>query len=42
MWDVATLWVQAGKKPPRLFFGASSSPARQIEQGAPVNIFASA
>jgi len=42
MRDIAALWVQAGNKPVRLSFGASSSLARQIEQGAPVNIFASA
>jgi len=42
MRDIAALWGQAGNKPPRLSFGASSSLARQIEQGAPVNIFASA
>lgn len=40
--DVAALWVQQGHTAPRLSFGASSTLARQIEQGAPVNLFASA
>ncbi len=40
--DVAALWVQQGHAAPRLSFGASSTLARQIEQGAPVNLFASA
>ena len=39
---VSTAWVAAGHTPPRLVFGASSTLARQIEQGAPANIFASA
>ena len=42
MKDIAVLWTQAGHKPPRLSFGSSSTLARQIEQGAPVNVFASA
>ena len=33
---------QAGHQPLRLSFGASSTLARQIEQGAPANLFASA
>ncbi len=40
--DVATAWVAAGHSAPRLSFGASSTLALQIEQGAPVNLFASA
>jgi len=40
--DVAKLWQQAGHAPPRLSFGASSTLARQIDQGAPANIFMSA
>ena len=42
MKDVSTLWAQAGHPPLRLSFGASSTLARQIEQGAPANVFASA
>ena len=42
MKDIAAAWAKAGHKPPRLSFGASSTLARQIEQGAPANIFASA
>ncbi len=42
MKDIAAEWAKAGRKPPRLSFGASSALARQIEQGAPANIFASA
>ena len=42
MKDVAALWVKSGHQPPRLSFASSSTLARQIEQGAPVNIFASA
>ncbi len=40
--DVSTAWEKAGHKPLRLSFGASSFLARQIEQGAPANVFASA
>jgi molybdate transport system substrate-binding protein len=40
--QVAALWEQAGHRPPRLSFGSSSNLARQIEQGAPANLFASA
>lgn len=40
--DIAGLWVEAGHRPLRLSFGASSTLARQIEQGAPANVFASA
>lgn len=42
MKDISTVWSQARHTPLRLSFGASSSLARQIEQGAPANIFASA
>ena len=42
MKDVAGLWIQAGHPPLRLSFGSSSTLARQIEQSAPVNLFASA
>lgn len=40
--DVSAHWVTAGHKPLRLSFGSSSTLARQIEQGAPANVFASA
>ena len=42
MKDVSAQWAQAGHQPLRLSFGASSTLARQIEQGAPANLFASA
>ena len=42
MKDVSTAWEKAGHPPLRLSFGASSTLARQIEQGAPANLFASA
>ena len=42
MKDVAAQWTQAGHPPLRMSFGASSTLARQIEQGAPANLFASA
>jgi molybdate transport system substrate-binding protein len=42
MKDVAALWTKAGHPPPHLSFGASSTLARQIEQGAPAALFASA
>lgn len=42
MRDISNAWSQAGNRPFRLSFGASSSLARQIEQGAPANLFASA
>src|SRR5690349_23923608 len=42
MKDIAALWVQAGHPALRTSFGSSSTLARQIEQGAPVNLFASA
>ena len=42
MKDIAASWEKQGHPPLRLAFGASSTLARQIEQGAPVNLFASA
>jgi molybdate transport system substrate-binding protein len=42
MKDISAQWSQAGHPPLRMSFGASSALARQIEQGAPANIFASA
>jgi molybdate transport system substrate-binding protein len=42
MQDIAALWQQDGHAALRQSFGASSTLARQIEQGAPVNLFASA
>ena len=40
--DVSALWTKAGHAPLSLSFGASSTLARQIEQGAPAALFASA
>jgi molybdate transport system substrate-binding protein len=40
--DVSAEWAKAGHQPLRMSFGASSTLARQIEQGAPANVFASA
>ena len=40
--DVSAEWTKAGHQPLRMSFGASSTLARQIEQGAPANVFASA
>jgi molybdate transport system substrate-binding protein len=42
MKDVSAQWVNAGHQAPRMSFGSSSTLARQIEQGAPANVFASA
>jgi molybdate transport system substrate-binding protein len=42
MKQISELWVKAGHEAPRLSFASSSTLARQIEQGAPVNVFASA
>lgn len=42
MRDVSAQWVLAGHPALRMSFGSSSTLARQIEQGAPVNLFASA
>jgi molybdate transport system substrate-binding protein len=40
--DVSGKWTEAGHSPLRMSFGSSSTLARQIEQGAPANVFASA
>jgi molybdate transport system substrate-binding protein len=40
--DIAAAWVKQEHPSPRLSFAASSTLARQIEQGAPADIFASA
>ena len=40
--DIAVLWQKDGHAAPRQSFGSSSTLARQIEQGAPANLFASA
>jgi molybdate transport system substrate-binding protein len=42
MKDVSAQWTRAGHQPLRMSFGSSSTLARQIEQGAPANVFASA
>lgn len=42
MKDISARLAQAGHPPLRLSFGSSSTLARQIEQGAPANLFASA
>ena len=42
MQDVARLWEAAGNSRIRFNFAASSTLARQLEQGAPANLFASA
>jgi molybdate transport system substrate-binding protein len=42
MKDVSAKWAEAGHQPLRMSFGSSSTLARQIEQGAPANVFASA
>jgi molybdate transport system substrate-binding protein len=42
MKDISAQWAQAGRQPLSMSFGASSTLARQIEQGAPANVFASA
>ena len=42
MKDLGAQWAAKGHPAPRLVFGASSALARQIEQGAPAAIFASA
>jgi molybdate transport system substrate-binding protein len=40
--EISGLWAKAGHQPLRLSFGSSSTLARQIDQGAPPNVFASA
>jgi len=40
--DVSAQWTQAGHPALRLSFASSSTLARQIEEGAPANLFASA
>ena len=40
--EIAANWAQAGHAHPTLAFAASSTLARQIDQGAPANLFASA
>ena len=40
--DISASWQQAGHKAPNLIYASSSTLARQIEQGAPANLFASA
>jgi molybdate transport system substrate-binding protein len=42
MKDISQLWARDGHPPLRIAFGSSSTLARQIEQGAPANLFASA
>jgi molybdate transport system substrate-binding protein len=42
MKDISAKWSAAGHKPLVMSFGSSSTLARQIEQGAPANVFASA
>lgn len=42
MKDISAQWANAGHQPLRMSFGSSSTLARQIEQGAPANVFASA
>jgi molybdate transport system substrate-binding protein len=42
MKDISAKWAEAGHKPLTMSFGSSSTLARQIEQGAPANVFASA
>ncbi len=40
--DIGAAWVQAGHTPFKTSFAASSTLAKQIDQGAPANLFASA
>src|SRR5262245_43125447 len=40
--DVSQLWVARGQKAPKFSYAASSTLARQIENGAPADIFISA
>ena len=40
--EIGRLWAAGGQPPPRFSFASSSTLARQIEAGAPANLFASA
>jgi molybdate transport system substrate-binding protein len=40
--DVAASWIKGGKAAPKISFAASNTLAKQIEQGAPADIFFSA
>ncbi len=40
--DIAIAWVKEGKAAPRISYAASSALAKQIEQGAPADLFFSA
>ena len=40
--EISGQWAKAGHQPLRMSFGSSSTLARQIDQGAPANVFASA
>ena len=40
--EIATQWAKSGHPSPQLAFASSSTLARQIEQGAPADLFASA
>lgn len=40
--DIAVVWQRAGHPPPSLAYAASSALAKQIEAGAPADLFASA
>jgi molybdate transport system substrate-binding protein len=42
MQDIAAVWTKAGHAAPKLVFASSSTLARQIEAGAPAQVFASA
>ncbi len=42
MKDISAQWAQAGHQKLRMSFASSSTLAQQIDQGAPVNLFASA
>ena len=40
--DIAAAWIKDGKAAPRISYAASPALARQIEQGAPADLFLSA